>query len=166
MYYKVIDDFLPQDKISFFRQCILNEANWKYSDEVGKNKDKSGFYFYSILWEPVMSAKINETLLEQISIIPKKLQFQLLRSRACLYIKTNTIIEHAFHIDSEIEHLTGIFYLNSNNGYTRLKLDDRVLKIESKENRLLLLDGDLPHSSSTCTDNDIRLVLNFNFILP
>ena len=56
-----------------------------------------------------------------------------------------------------------IFYLNDNNGYTRLKIDDKIIKIESKQNRLLIMDGEIEHASSTCTDNDMRVVINFNF---
>ena len=49
--------------------------------------------------------------------------------------------------------------MNSNNGYTSINKD----KIESIENRILLFDPSVEHNSVTCTDEKVRLNINFNY---
>ena len=49
--------------------------------------------------------------------------------------------------------------LNTNNGKTIL--NDEV-EIDSIANRLLVFDGDIPHCSTTCTDEKVRLNVNVN----
>ena len=36
-------------------------------------------------------------------------------------------------------------------------------KIESKENKAVVFDGSLEHSSTTCTDQHYRITLNINY---
>jgi membrane peptidoglycan carboxypeptidase len=57
---------------------------------------------------------------------------------------------------------TSIFYINSNNGYTRFK---NKKMIKSKENRLLSFNTDMEHTGSTCTDENVRIVINLNYFL-
>ena len=64
------------------------------------------------------------------------------------------------HSDFPFDHNGAVFYLNTNNGYTKLHDGTRVC---SKENRLLLFDAKLPHCSTNCTDQKIRLNINLNF---
>ena len=167
MFYKIIDNFLPEHELISLYNCILNKVKWSYSSSIATPEDTSGFYFYSALHE-TKDIEITRNLNILENRIRQKIDpllGTLFKVRACLYTKSNGIIEHAFHTDDELQNLTIVFYLNNNNGYTRLKINDNILKIESKQNRLLAMDGELEHASSTCTDNDIRLVLNFNFIL-
>ena len=193
MYYKVIDDFLPeQNLISLYNSILSNKVKWSFSDSVASRSDTSGFYFNSVFFElintqsnlytttgsngnvtthDIKNVGPHPDVFKEILIILNKVRDELnpwakslFRIRACLYIKSDDIIEHAFHIDAvDIEHIAVIFYLNDNNGYTRLKIDDKIIKIESKQNRLLIMDGEIEHASSTCTDNDMRAVINFNF---
>ena len=37
-------------------------------------------------------------------------------------------------------------------------------KILSKQNKLIIFDNDQPHTGSTCTDERIRVVINFNYV--
>ena len=53
-----------------------------------------------------------------------------------------------------------MFYLNDNDGVT--VLNDGT-EVESVANRLLLFDASKPHHSTTCTDADRRVNLNFNY---
>ena len=80
--------------------------------------------------------------------------------KANLYPSLNKIIEHGSHVDQNFKHNGFIYYLNTNNGYT--KLSDGT-KIESIENRGLFFDSSLPHQSTNCTDQNIRINLNFNY---
>ena len=53
-----------------------------------------------------------------------------------------------------------VLYFNDNNGYTYFE-DGQ--KVESKENRAVLFPGDLLHAGTSCTDADLRVVLNIDY---
>ena len=57
--------------------------------------------------------------------------------------------------------LTAIYYVNTNNGYTYFE-DGQ--KVESVENRLVIMPSNLPHAGATCTDELRRVVINFNYL--
>ena len=50
---------------------------------------------------------------------------------------------------------TGIFYLNTNDGYTKFK-DGTIIK--SEQNKYIEFDSELEHTRSTCTDSRYRIV--------
>ena len=52
-----------------------------------------------------------------------------------------------------------MFSINTNDGGTILSGN----KIDSIENRVVLFDGNKPHSSSTCTNQKARFNINFNY---
>ena len=55
---------------------------------------------------------------------------------------------------------TSIFYVNTNNGYT--EFEDGT-KIESVANRMVTFPTNLKHRGTSCTDEKIRVVINFNY---
>ena len=70
------------------------------------------------------------------------------------------------HIDQDIKNnkklKTAIYYVNTNNGYTKFKKNNK--KIISEKNKLIIFDNDLEHTGSTCTDDRLRVVINFNYV--
>ena len=104
------------------------------------------------------------------SIVPilEKLNVKsLLRCKANMQMATENIIKRDLHQDRPFNcnpdvdtYKVAIFYLNTNNGYTRFE-DGR--KVESVENRVAIFSPKLKHSSTTCTDKKRRMVINFNY---
>ena len=93
----------------------------------------------------------------------------LYRIRANLMTHTPTIVKNIFHTDiiecaNVPEKLkqwtTSIFYVNSNNGYT--EFEDGT-KVESVANRLVTFPANLKHRGTSCTDENIRVVINFDY---
>ena len=84
----------------------------------------------------------------------------LIRVKGNLYPNLNIDINNAYHIDYEFEHKGAIFYVNTNNGKTIL---EDGTEIDSVENRLLIFDASKPHCSTHCTDEKIRVNINFNY---
>ena len=101
------------------------------------------------------------------------------RIKANLLTKTPNIIENEFHVDMgrvykdgvEIDSsgghkkllkqsTTSIFYMNTNNGYT--KFEDGT-KIESVANRMVSFPTNTQHKGTSCTDQKTRVVINFNY---
>ena len=56
-------------------------------------------------------------------------------------------------------HKAAILYLNTNDGYTIIGDE----KVESIANRLLRFDATQMHHSTTCTDQQYRANINFNY---
>lgn len=90
------------------------------------------------------------------------------------------------HVDNEIPHYTGLLYLTNNDGETILynemyNLDNKINsierykqivynggftiaeKIESKENRFIIFQGNRYHSSTSPTNIKERISVNYNF---
>jgi hypothetical protein len=57
---------------------------------------------------------------------------------------------------------TAIFYINSNDGYTIFKKNKKIIK--SKENKFIYFKSNSEHAGTTCTDQKVRVVINFNYI--
>lgn len=85
----------------------------------------------------------------------------LIRIKSNLQWKTDQKLNKGFHKDTYLDnHLTAIYYVNSNDGLTIL---EDGTEIESIKNRLLIFKSNLYHSGTTCTDSDFRCVVNFNY---
>ena len=89
-------------------------------------------------------------------------QFIFIRIRTNLYTKKEEQVADGFHVDipGDPNNMSGILYLNTNNGYTLFKNNK---KVESVENRLILFKGSDEHCSVAQTDTKFRVVVNINF---
>ena len=84
----------------------------------------------------------------------------LVRIKANLNPRNSKVFTHGFHIDMTFKCTTGIYYINTNNGYT--EFEDGT-KIESIRNRFISFPSDMKHTGSTCSDKKMRLLINFNY---
>ena len=53
-----------------------------------------------------------------------------------------------------------VIYFNDTDGYTYFEDGQKVV---SKENRAVIFSGDLLHAGTSCTDTDLRVVLNIDY---
>tara|TARA_R110000751_G_C13452157_1_gene444282 strand:+ start:52 stop:531 length:480 start_codon:yes stop_codon:yes gene_type:complete len=157
---KIIDNLLDkEDFLKIKNLYTSNEMFWNYREGIDSvNSKRNDFFFYHTLYDQNVP-KTN--FFGSIIPIFNKLGIvkSLIRVKANLYTRTNTIEHHADHTDFPWEHKTAIFYINSNNGFTVLK---DGTKVESIENRLLLFNGFEKHHSTSCTDG-VRININFNY---
>jgi hypothetical protein len=73
---------------------------------------------------------------------------------------------------------TACFYINTNNGSTEFRKEysdyetlayglppdpDHGAKIESVANRMIIFDSNLEHGGHACTDEKVRVLVNFNY---
>jgi len=158
--FKVIDNFL---EINTFNK-ILN---------IFTSRDCPYYLTHNIvdndgiaqLQHIIFYKKINSKLYDTIKPVIDKLNpSKLHRAKVNLLLKSETIIEHGLHIDDlkwNKNSRTSIFYLNTNNGYTRF---ESGRKVESVANRLLTFNTNKKHGGSTNScDTPYRLVLNINY---
>ena len=157
---KIVDNFLPQDYFEYLQKMMLDHNfPWLYNAEVANRGEVNDhFYFTHNLFD---NYKPTSSIFEEFIPFFKQLEMNaLIRARGLLYTNQGRQIAHEKHTDYNFPHKTVVFYMNTNNGYT--EFGDGT-KVESVENRIVFFDGSIPHNSSTCTDQKIRVVVSLNY---
>ena len=163
---KIEDNFLDQEKFDVLQNFMLGDNfAWFYNSTIvyrNEISDKFGFIHGFYRYDAPQSSYF-ENLKPILDIIKP---ISLWRIKANLLTRTPEIVENAFHTDftqSEEklkQFTTSIFYINTNNGYT--KFEDGT-KIESVANRMVFFSSNMKHTGTSCTDEKIRVVINFNY---
>ena len=164
---KITDNFMPKDVFKEYQSNIYKipwtinpiltsniNVNSILCDEIDNFRFTHEFYSGN---KPVSEYyyKFIEQLLPHIKVR------SLIRVKINANIKTEKIIKHGFHIDTDIdESFTSILYFNNTNGYTEFKNGE---KVQDVKNRLVTFPSHLYHTGNTCTDNSYRIVLNLNY---
>jgi len=162
---KVIDDFLPSYEFEKLQSFLMGEDfDWYYNDGVVFEGD--GLYqfihiFYrwepsptGLLWTPTSSFGCIEPYLSSFNM--KKIY----RIKANLNPRSVSNLKAGYHIDNVPCSTTAILYMNTCNGWTEFKKGD---KVKSVANRVVIFDSTLEHSGVSCTNENRRVVINFNY---
>ena len=184
----ILDDFIYPTQANSIERNMINAKSvgvrmrdddsnfsWYHHGEVissdCEEKDTPKKYQYMFVHSffetnlGIITDKTNWNLIQPI--IEKLGVGQCLRIKANLYPNTEKIYTHGFHMDLPYTQvLSAIYFVNSNDGYTYFKPQDdkSLIKVESKKNRLVVFPNGLLHSGTTCTDEGVRVVINFNYI--
>ena len=167
MGYKIIDDFLDDLDMAEIRKRFFHSEDlpWNFRNRTtwtGDDEDKDNFQFIHMLCSNTVYQNSGDRFIKPI--LDRLNPSQISRIKLNLQTKRDRIILNPFHNDRnptfEKKYTIGIFYLNSNDGYT--EFEDGT-KIKSIENRMLLFSGDTLHRGTTSTD-DRRVLMNFNFV--
>ena len=157
---KVVDNFLPEYQFKQIQDMLIEKDPifpWYYNDDIcyendGKfqfthtfynHNDGTKSYYYSLL----------DACQNKLGV--KK----LVRIKANLNTRTLFHRKTGWHYDFE-DMTTSILYLNTNNGWTAIK---GYGKVESVANRMVIFDSNLQHTGVTCTDQNRRVMINFNY---
>tara|TARA_R100001126_G_C4833040_1_gene152792 strand:- start:15 stop:536 length:522 start_codon:yes stop_codon:yes gene_type:complete len=159
---KIVDNFLPKKEFEELQNIMTSSYfPWFFTPYVVYDSDLNNLdlsqFVHTLFTGRGGSDSAGYKLIKPI--IEKLNVKAICRIKANLLLKTEKIREHAFHTDF-YNNRTAIYYLNTNNGYT--KFSDGQ-KIESVENRLIDFDSNTRHLGSTCTDKKCRIVLNINY---
>ena len=168
---KIEDNYLSQEEFDKLQDLILSgKISWKYGkgiDYPGEEYNEKKFQFGHIFYgnDLPQSPLMNE--LNPILNIIKPIS--IWRIKANLLTRTPDIVENSFHADiGDLENspeklkqwTTSIFYINTNNGYT---IFEDGTKVESVANRMLSFPSNMKHTGTSCTDEKIRVIINFNY---
>ena len=164
------DNFLsPQDFETIKNEVTATEFQWsfsKYVDSTNEDPTPGQFVhtvyfgnvqisdFYNRL-APILQQKIDCCCLYRIKL---NLQPRLPEPFTYMF---HSDLSHDFKEDAVSHWTTAIFYINTNNGYT--EFEDGV-KIESVANRLVMFPSNIKHRGITQTDEQTRIMINFNFL--
>jgi len=157
----VIDNFLDEKVFSDLKAIMFgDDIEWHWLNNM-TGKDSyflyHNFYSYS---EPKSSYYHNF-----FPYILTKLNYlSVVNIRANLMLKKEVVYKSEYHTDQQAESCkTAILYMNNCNGYTNIKTDKLINKIDCKENRIVIFDSQLEHQAISQTDTERRIVINFNF---
>ena len=166
---KILDNVLEQAKFNGFQHFMISkDFPWYYSDWIDYVVTTDKFMFCHVFYYNGVPCskyfKFIEPILELIKPI------SIYRIKANLLTRTPDIVENTFHVDigdlkNSPEKLkqwtTSIFYMNTNNGYTKFE-DGSV--VESVVNRMVTFPSNMMHAGTSCTDEKTRVVINFNYV--
>jgi len=162
---QVIDNFLPNYQFRPLKRLLLgSDFSWYFqetvvhdSKEEGKHLPQFTYTFFRRVdgW----TDRHREVILP---LIDKLDPFTLVRIKANLTVAHSKNVLSGFHTDFARHDLTtSIFYVSSTNGPTFFEGGS---KVDCVENRMVIFPSNLYHSGSFCTDQQKRVVINFNFI--
>jgi hypothetical protein len=164
MKYKIIDNFLSQDEFVNIKEDMLGSfIPWAYNPYIVTSDDKSmSHYNYQFTHTFYRGGRPSSDRLDILKPILELINpSAIVRVKANLITRTENQVVHGFHLDHpNFDGKIAIFYINTNDGYTIL---DDGTKIESIENRLLILDPKILHAGTTCTDQQVRCLINFMY---
>ena len=166
---EIIDNFLPDYYFKQLQSRLLGEyMPWFHNEYIlhtdeGKNKTSQ---FMHILYDerPEYNGEtpVYSLVRDSLNVIGQKLNIT-----ALYRIKANLRLRSFFnrsgggyHTDGYDCSHTSIYYINTNNGYTKFKNND---KVKSMENRMVIFPSHLEHQGYACSDKLKRVVINFNY---
>jgi len=162
-----IENFLGKKEFNELQTIIMSDDfDWHYNDTIDYKGQKNKFQFIHMFYDCFRSTSLyGEYINPIIEIIDP---VTLWRIKANLLTRTPNIVENEFHDDMgeniSKERLkqwtTAIFYVNTNNGYT--KFEDGT-KVESVANRIVFFSSNMKHTGTSCTDEKRRIIINFNY---
>ena len=161
---KITDNFLSDGEFKSIQDWLTGEDfHWYFNNSIANQKqglDQFQFVhpFYDVA-KPSLS-KFSSFLYPFLTKLNAKYIFRI---KANLRPRTTTGVLSDYHTDMDLNQQTGIFYINTNNGYTKFQ-DNTLDDVPSVANRFLTFSGQLKHAGASPTDTNSRIVLNVNYI--
>ena len=160
---KVIDDFLPQEDADRIEQIFTgHEIPYYFYPSISYGDNSDCFQFVHSLYMPNQGAV--SKYVEVINPILQRLGAEItIRIKANLNPRTHDHMQIGeFHCDfAYLGITTAIYYPNTNNGYTMFETGK---KVQSVKNRLVKFPVNIEHVGFSCTDQQVRSVINFNYM--
>ena len=159
---RITDNFLPEKQFQELRSVMTGLFfPWYYNPFVVSDHDLNDVnisqfthrFFTGREGSESAGYKLMKPIIEKLNVKA------IVRIKANLLVKTEKIIEHTLHRDFN-NNRTAIYYINTNNGYTKFANGQ---KVNSIENRLIDFNSNFMHTGTTCTDQKCRIVLNINY---
>lgn len=164
---ELIDNFLEEsDLIALQSYCLGSDCLWSYMPVVThKDGSKDQYQFVHGFYRngaPDYHQDMNVVypILNKISPTSIfRIKMNLLTRKP---FTENTFHQDMFGLSDEKmkQWTTSIFYVNTNNGYTEFK---DGTKVESVANRIISFPSNTMHRGTSCTDQDSRIIINFNY---
>ena len=166
---EVKDNFLPKEEFKLLQNFMLGEdCPWYFNNfttwrpengiDAAEAAFREGCKFTHTFWREMEgpSSSYYKKLLPLLDVCGAK---HVVKIKANLLLKTPQVIPHVFHVDTNVDCTTVVYYLNTCDGFTHFEDGN---KIETVENRAVIFNSQIPHGGSTTSNADNRVVLNIN----
>ena len=159
---QIIDNFLSPYEFKRIKNLLTGqEFPWYYNHGAANVYDKKNYQFTHTFYD--LRPRWNGISSPYHQIFSSC--FQLLQVEKLYRVKSNcnpkTFFHRnlGYHVDIP-DITTSVLYVNTNNGGTKFKNGTFV---RSVENRIVIFDSNQEHAGVTCTDKNVRVVVNFNY---
>ena len=159
---QIIDNFLSPYEFKRIKNLLTGqEFPWYYNHGAANVHDKKNYQFTHTFYD--LRPRWNGISSPYHQIFSSC--FQLLQVEKLYRVKSNcnpkTFFHRnlGYHVDIP-DITTSVLYVNTNNGGTKFKNGTFV---RSVENRIVIFDSNQEHAGVTCTDKNVRVVVNFNY---
>jgi hypothetical protein len=163
MHFEIIDNFLPAAVHQHLKHVIYGpDTKWECNGARGwafdADNDMTVFYHYMVNHNELKSEH-DQRILDCFSPLMERFGSPIV-ARAVWSQRRVKRVKSDYHMDKAEPHVVALYYMNDNNSYTEFKDGVRVY---AKENRVVIFDGHTPHRATANTDDNERLIFNFNF---
>lgn len=158
----VIDNFLDEESALQIRKTLLSfDFPWFYHDAIlfGEDQDKLSFQFNHMFYRDYQWVSPHGQLVAPL--VSRINPLAMIRIKANLKPFTEDHHYGGWHRDIKDNCTIGVYYVNDNNGWTEFENGE---KVESKANRFVEFSSAELHSGVSCTDEQVRSVINFVYI--
>ena len=161
--FKVVNNFLSSKNYKIINNA-MNEPYfpWYYNDY--KIDGDNELFHYQMTHVFYRDGQINSNYFSILEPLFKKIKLKtLIKVKANLNPISQTLVEFNKHEDTSksTENKSMIYYINSNNGYTKIK--DK--KIKSTANKALFFPSDTTHNGTNSTNCNNRMVINIIYVV-
>jgi len=163
--YEVIDNFLEKEDFYKFQNEIFDKhIPWYYREsQIWESTDDiNDIGYFSLGFFNDFFNDFNGFNYFLFKIYKKLKCNALIQSRANLLLRQEKNKKFYFHTDYSFKCKTAIYYMNNNNGGTILD-ENKNIKIENIENRMLVFDSQIKHCASIQSNTKRRIIININY---
>tara|TARA_Y100000361_G_C11089930_1_gene305872 strand:+ start:94 stop:645 length:552 start_codon:yes stop_codon:yes gene_type:complete len=165
--YKVIHNFMNEIAFETLQHLIIDsDFPWFKRERQVYTKDKKelGYLTHSFYNNYCPNSSYYNDyiipILKQLGVA-SVIQIRANLTPSVFYIERGS----AFHCDYKFESpsKTAILYLQTTNGGTEIKINNKTKFIKDEANKMLIFDSDVKHRGVVSTDSDFRYLINFNY---
>jgi len=164
----IYDNFLDYHDFLNIRNFILGQQfPWYYQNTVVygncMERDNTDIFQFTHLFFSVDEGVVFcSNMFELLRPILNKLGAKtILKVKSNLLTKTKNPEYFQYHKDFTYPTAkTAIYYINTNNGST---IFEDGTEVQSIENRMVIFENDIMHTGKPCSDESVRVLINFNY---
>lgn len=168
---KVINNCINKSNFLKLKNLVIsNNFNWFFlEDSAFEHKFKDSIN-YSFFHNVMLNYEINSNFFSFINSIALQAKdkfnlndYKIFRIRLGLTTSYGKKIINKAHIDTEKKHKVILLYITNSDGDTYFYKNNKIINfITPEENKAILFNGDIYHSSSKPIKYSRRIVLNIN----
>ena len=167
---KIIKDIINKSNFIELQKLVSsNTFNWFFLADSAFTDIKDGIN-YSFFHTAFFEGKINSPCYDFVNSLVLQMKdrfklnnYKITRLRFGMTTSYGQKVINKPHVDFEKKHKVILLYLNNSDGDTYFYKNNKITKtITPEENKAVLFDGSIFHSSSKPVINNRRIVLNIN----